>query len=57
MFLKLFMQIDDYTYKFAKLKISKLFGNRDIYIQKCVTFGGKLCYFDILNILQASNVI
>ena len=55
---KLCMQVEkDYTNKFPKSQVHKLCGRRDIYIQKCVIFGGKSCYFYIPNALLASDVV
>ena len=42
--LKLCMQVEnDYTNEFPKFQVHKLCGSRDIYIQKRVIFGGKIC--------------
>ena len=57
-YLKFCTQVEkDYTNEFAKFQVHILCGSRDIYIQKCVIFGGQICYFYISNILLASDVV
>ena len=52
------MQIEkDYTNELPKVQVYKLCESWDIYIQKCVVFGWKICYFYFPNILLASDVV
>ena len=52
------MQVErDYTKELPKFQVHKLCRSRDIYIQKRVVFGGKICYFYIPNILLTNDVV
>ena len=47
------MQVEkSYKNTFQKFQAYKLCRSQNIYIQKCVIFDGKICYFYIPNILQ-----
>ena len=47
----------EYTNESPKIQVHNLRGSWDIHIQKCVIFGGMICYFYIPNTLGASDAV